>query len=114
MSGALRASVRATYDSRETGWPYHVTTVVGGRTTEFRKPVTDPFVRHTVTVGWPGLLRGLLRGRLRVTVLVGGDPQVMDDVLELDGNSLVPGRTRQAAFRSHVNEAIGRMAGEPG
>lgn len=109
---ALRNSVRATYDSRQTGYPYHVTTRVGDRTIEFQKRVTDPFVTHTVTVGWPDLLRGLLRRHLRVTVIIGGDMDVVNDVLELDDNALVPGSTRQAAFRSHLNEAIGRMAAE--
>jgi hypothetical protein len=104
----VRNSIRATYDSRETGDRYHVTTRVGLRTIEFEKRVTDPFVSHTVTVGWPDLLRGLLRRHLKVTVIVGGDPDVVNDVLELDGNALVPNSTRRAAFHSHLNEAIGR------
>lgn len=111
MTAELRNSVRATYDSRETGYPYHVTTRINGHTIEFQKPVDCPFLRHTVTVGWRDLLRSLLRRRAMVEVLVWGDPDVMDDVMELDDNALVPGRTRQAAFRSHVNEAIGRIAG---
>lgn len=111
MNAPLRNSVRATYDSRETGYPYHVTTLIGNRTIEFRKRVPDPFVSHRVMVGWPDLLRALWRRRLVVTVMVDGDRQVVDDVMELDDNNLVPGRTRQAAFRSHVNEAIGRIAG---
>ena len=105
----MRNSIRATYDSRETGPRYHVTTQVGDRTVGFRVRVPDPFVRHVVTVGWPDLLRGLLRRRLRVTVIVGGDPDVMNDVLELDSNQLVPDSTRQAAFRAHIGEAIGRL-----
>lgn len=103
-----RNSIRPTYDSRETGPRYHVTTRIGDRTIEFQKRVDDPFVSHRVTIGWPDLLRGLLRRRLAVTVLVGGDRDVVNDVLELDDNQLVPGSTRQAAFRSHLNEAIGR------
>ena len=106
----LRNSVRATYDSRETGPRYHVTTRLGDRTIAFQERVADPFVSHTVTVGWPDLLRGLLRRHLQVTVIVGGDPDVVNDVLELDDNALVPNSTRQAAFRSHLNEAIGRIA----
>ena len=106
----MRNSIRATYDSRETGPRYHVTTRVGDRTIEFQKPVDDPFVRQTVHLGLPDLLRGLLRRHLAVTVLVGGDADVVNDVLELDGDQLVPGSTRQAAFRSHLNEAIGRTA----
>lgn len=111
MTGLVN-SVRATYDSRETGDRYHVTTEIGHRTIAFRDPVPDPFVRHTVTIGWRDLLRGLLRRELKVTVIVGGDIEVINDVLELDDNALVKGRTREAAFRSHLNEAIGRTAAE--
>ena len=106
----LRNSIRPTYDSRETGPRYHVTTRLNGETVTFQHPAEDPFIRQTVTIGWPGLLRSLLRRRAVVEVIVGGDPDVVNDVLELDGNQLVPGSTRQAAFRSHVNETIGRMA----
>ena len=102
----MRNSIRPTYDSRETGPRYHVTTRVGERTVEFQKRVDDPFVSHRVTIGWPDLLRGLLRRRLTVDVLVGGDLDAVNDVMELDDNCLVPGSTRQAAFRSHLNEAI--------
>jgi hypothetical protein len=108
----LHPSVRATYDSRETGPRYHVTSWLGDRPVAFQHPVDDPFVNHTVTIGWPDLLRGLLHRHLTVTVVVGGDPEVMDDVMELDGNNLVPGRTRQAAHRSHINEVLGRFGGD--
>jgi len=105
----MRDSIKATYDSRETGPRYHVTTRINGHVLEWQKRVDDPFVRQRVTVGWPDLLRSLFRRRLVVEILVDGDPDVVNDVLELDGNQLVPGSTRQAAFRSHVNEAIGRL-----
>ena len=104
----MRNSIRPTYDSRETGPRYHVTTRVGIRTIEFQKRVDDPFVSHRVTIGWPDLLRGLLRRHLTVDVLVGGDLDAVNDVMELDDNCLVPGSTRQAAFRSHLNEALSR------
>lgn len=107
----VRTSIRPTYDSRQTGPRFHVTTRVNGRTVEFQKRAADPFVRQSVHVGWLGCLHGLLRGRLLVEVIVGGDRDVVNDMLELDANQLVPGSTREAAFRSHVNEAIGRMAG---
>ena len=107
----MRNSIRSTYDSRETGPRYHVTTRIAARTIEFEKRIEDPFIRHTVHIGWRDLLRGLLRRQLDVEVIVGGDLDVINDVLELDGNQLVPGSTRQAAFRSHVSEAIGRLAG---
>jgi hypothetical protein len=107
---ALRNSIRATYDSRETGPRYHVTYRVGGKVIEWEKRLDDPFGRFTVHLGWRDLLRGLVRRSLAVEVLIGGDPEVVNDVLELDDNALVPGSTRKAAFHSHLNEAIGRTA----
>jgi hypothetical protein len=108
---ALRNSIRATYDSRETGPRYHVTYKVDGKVIEWEKPLDDPFGRFTVHLGWRDLLRGLFRRSLAVEVLVGGDPEAVNDVLELDDNALVPNSTRRAAFHSHLNEAVGRMAG---
>jgi hypothetical protein len=64
-----------------------------------------------VTLSPLTLLRGLLRRRLVVEVIVGGDVQVVDDVLELDENTLIAGRTRKAAFRSHLHESMGRLVG---
>lgn len=74
-----------TYDSRETGPRYHVTSRIGDRTIAFQQPLDDPFVRHTVHLGQCDLLRGLT-----VTVLVDGDAAIVNDVLELDANILVP------------------------
>jgi hypothetical protein len=55
----------------------------------FQSPVPDPFVRTTVHVGVWDALRALLRGRpVEVTVIVGGDAEVVNDVLELDSNTL--------------------------
>ena len=62
---------------------YHVTSRVGDKTIVFEERLDDPFVRHTVVLGWPDLLRGLLRRQLRVTVLVGADRDVMNAVLDL-------------------------------
>jgi hypothetical protein len=107
----LRPSVRATYDSRESGRRYWVTTEIGDRTVTFREPVDDPFVRTRVRVGWVDLVRGLVRGHLTVTVAVGGDRHIVDDVLELDENTLVKGRTREAAFRQSIHEKLGCVGG---
>jgi hypothetical protein len=107
----VRNSIRATYDGRETGAPYWVTSEIGDRTICFRQPAADPFVRHTVTVGLWDALRELLRHRrIRVTVCVGGEHDRINDVLELDDNTLVPGSsTRRAAWNSHINERLGSM-----
>lgn len=106
LTPRLRRSIKPTYDSRETGPRYHVTTRVDSKTIGFQQPITDPFVRQTVTVGWPDLLRALLRRRMTVEVIVGGDRDVMNDVLELDGNTLVPSSTRRQEFNAQLNAAI--------
>jgi len=112
MGSELRPSVRATFDSRETGPRYHVTTRINDETIAFQQPIDDPFVRQTVTVGWRDLLRGLVRGQLEVAILVGANPELMNDVLELDENTLIRGRTRNAAFRAHLSEAMTHVGEE--
>jgi hypothetical protein len=106
----MRNSVRATYDSRETGPRYHLTTQVNGRFIDVDKPLQDPFVTTRVTVGWRDLLRSLLHLEFTVVVSAGGDIEVVNDVLELDDDTLIAGRTRHAAFHSHLAEAMGRTA----
>jgi hypothetical protein len=103
----LRQSIQpTTYDSRETGPRYHVTTRIDDRTTVFRTPLDDPFVRHIVHLGWRDLLRGLLGRRLTVTVMVGADVDVMDDVMELDANTLLLNCTRRDEFNQQINNAL--------
>lgn len=63
---------------------FHVTTRVGDRTIVFQEPVLDPFVRTTVHVGLWDALRSLLRARpIEVTVIVGGDREIVNNVMEL-------------------------------
>lgn len=106
MPENLRQSIPPTYDSRLSGPRYHVTTRIDDHTVEFRKPLDDPFVRHTVHLGWRHLLRGILRRRLAITVLVDGDPEIVNDVLELDGNTLVPNSSRRQEFNAWVGRAM--------
>jgi hypothetical protein len=104
-----RDSIRATYDSRQTGPRYRYSTTVGNRVIDYQKPVDDPFIYTAISIGWRDLLAGLMRGRCQVTVNVGGaDPEIIEDVLELDENYLGPNCTRRDAFHSHLNEALGR------
>lgn len=104
----IRNSVKATYDSRATGPRYWVTTTVDGRAVNFRQSIPDPFVRATVEVrSWRDLLLGLLRRRLVVEVTVGADVELMNDVLELDEDTLIAGRTRQAAFQQSMHGRLG-------
>lgn len=109
------ASVRATYDSRETGPRYWVTTTIDGKPVEFRQPLSDPFVRKTVNLEWR-LVSWLPWPRHRVTVevTVGADPELMNDVLELDDNTLIPGRTRKEAFRQSMHGKLAAFAQEVG
>jgi hypothetical protein len=108
----VEASIRATYDSALDGLPYHVTTQVGDHTVTFQEPVADPFVRTTVVVSWRDVLRELVhRRRVRVTVVVGGNLDRVHDVLELDDQTLVAGRSRNAAFHSRI---VALLAEQPG
>ena len=107
----LRQSIRSTYDARETGPRFHVTYRVGGRTIEHQQPIEDPFVRGTVVVGWRDLVRGLLRRHLEVEVLVGGDRDIVEDVMELNDDYLgVANSTRRQTWDSHVNERLSALA----
>lgn len=103
-----RQSIQPTYDSRETGPRYHVTSRIDDRPVVTMEPIQDPFVRHTVYVGWRDLLRGLIRRRLSVTVIVGGDRRIVDDVLELDADTLVLNSSRAREFHSSLGKALVR------
>lgn len=106
---AKRVSIQPTYDSRQTGPRYHVTSKVNGRVATWRQPVPDPFVRTQVFVmGWRDLLGALLRHRMVVEVLVGGDPEVVEDVMELDANYLGTNCTRRDEF-----DPIGQVIAGP-
>jgi hypothetical protein len=62
--------------------PFTITTIVGTKEIEWQKPIPDPLVRHTITIGWLGLLRGLLHGKLCVQVLIDAPRTVVDDVID--------------------------------
>lgn len=106
MSAPKRRSIEPTYDSRETGPRFHVTTRIGDQTIAFQQPIDDPFIRQTVTVSLLDLLRGVLRRRLTVEVIVGGHPDAINDVMELDSNTLIPGSTRRDEFNDYLSDAV--------
>lgn len=107
-----RQSIDATYDSRDTGHRFHVTTEIDDRTIAFREPVPDPFVRTTVHVGpWDALRSLIRRGHVEVTVVVGGDVDVMNDVLELDYNTILRGSTRRDDWNAHVRDSLTMLGG---
>lgn len=107
-----RKSITPTYDSRETGPRYHVTTWINRRVIVWEHRVDDPFVRQTVHVSWRDLLRSLLRRELVVEVSVGADRDVMEDVLELDANALGYNCTRRDEFSGSLNAALSAFAGD--
>jgi hypothetical protein len=102
-----RQSIQPTYDSRETGPRYHVTYSVNGRIITWEERVPDPFVCAKVTVGFWDLLRSLWRGALVVKVHVDADADVVNDVMELDANTLTPNSTRRDEFNAGISDAIG-------
>lgn len=107
-----RQSIEPTYDSRETGPRYHVTSTINGRPVAFMQPIQDPFVNHTIHIGFWDLMRGLLRRKLSVCVVVGGDRDIVDDVLDLDADTLVGGSSRRAEFDRGIHKALKRMVKE--
>jgi len=108
-----RQSIQPTYDSRETGPRYYLSTFVHGRSLDWRKPIDDPFVSTEITIGWPDLLRALLRRRLLVRFQVDADRELVEDVLELDGNYLgLPNCTRRSEFNGQIHAALSDMDGE--
>jgi hypothetical protein len=112
MPRPKRQSIQPTYDHRETGDRYWVTTEINGKPMEWRKPLTDPFVRHTIHLHWRDLLRGLLRRSLSVTVAVGGDHDIQEDVMELDGNYLEWGSTRRDEWNAGMHKRLARFGKE--
>ena len=86
---SARNSIRPTYDSRETGPRYHITTCVGSQFIDLEKRMPDPFVHQTVIIGWRDLLRGLRHRSLTVTVTVSADPNSITTIS-------APARTRAA------------------
>lgn len=87
---------------------YHVTTRLDDRTIAFEEPLDDPFVNHRVVLGWRDLLRGLLRGELMVTVLIGGDRETVNAVMNL--NAERPASAPQDGL-SRVQEAVRQARG---
>ncbi len=104
-----RQSIQPTYDHRKTGDRFTVETRVNDRRVSLT-PTRDPFVCHRVTIGWRGLLTGLLRRSLVVEVLVGGDREIVDDVMELDADCLTDNSTRRGEWNEQIQGALSRAA----
>jgi hypothetical protein len=106
------SSVRSRFDSRTSGPRYWVTTSIDDETIAFQAPLDDPFVRCTVRVSWLARLRSLVRRDMSVTVVVGAGIEAMNDVLELDEDTLIAGRTRKAAFQQSMHSKLETFARE--
>lgn len=63
---------------------YSVTTRLEPRTIEFRKPLDDPFVRHSVHISLWDLIKAVFRGRLTVTMIIDADNETIFRVMNLD------------------------------
>lgn len=102
----IRQSIQPTYDHRETGDRFEVETRINGTRLSVT-PTRDPFVHHRVVIGWRDLLRGFLRRRLEIVVIVGGDPEIVDDVMELDADCLTFNSTRRVEWNAHIQCRLG-------
>lgn len=102
----MRRSIQSTYDSRQTGPAYHVTYRMNDKTITFQEPIDDPFIRGRVTIGFLDLLRGLLRRHIIIEVIVSGDKDRVDDVLELDENALISRSSRRLAFNVQLQNRM--------
>jgi hypothetical protein len=89
---------------------YHLSVFVGGRELDFHKPIPDPFHRTDVTIGWRDLLRGLLRRRLVIRVMVGADRHTEEAVLALNPDHLgYADSPSRKAWDARVNEWMGDL-----
>jgi hypothetical protein len=102
--GAIeRQSIQPTYNAEKTGPRFTVESRLNGKRIALEK-ISDPFVFHRVVIGWRDLLGFILRGR-SIEVVVSGDPEVVEDVCELNSDYL--GR-QDSSRRQEWNEQIER------
>jgi len=109
MPEPRRSSIAPTFDSGGEPGAYWVESRVAGRRIDVVL-VSDPFVFQRVTLGWRDLLRGLLRRRLEVEVIVGGDRERIEDVTELDADYLgAQHSSRRAEWDAKIDGALRRV-----
>lgn len=104
---ALRLSINPTYDHRDTGDRFTVSSSIGGVTICDEKPIRDPFVSHTIRIHWRDALKCLFWNReIKVCVRVSGDSEICEDVMELDGDYIGHGSTRRAEWNSSIEKSL--------
>lgn len=101
-----RQSIEPTYDHRKTGDRFTVETRENDSHVDLKR-MPDPFLNHTVHVrGWRNAFRVLLC-RYKLTVLVGGDQDIVEDVCELNNDYKgVPGSTRRREWEKQFDRGL--------
>lgn len=117
----MRQSIEPTYDRQKTGDRFTVETRIGNRLLHHdnrlvtHERVSDPFINTSVHVGWRDCLYGLLRRELVVNVVVSGDRDIVEDVMELDSDYLgITACTRRKAWDDHLDQALRDFAAVQG
>lgn len=106
----LRLSIAPSYNSNKTGPRFTISSYLGGEAICLRQPIADPFVTHRVIIHWWDAIKCLLRhGRIEVEMNVGGDHDIVEDVLELDENYNGHGNTRRAEYEKAVENALAKI-----
>ena len=104
-----RVSISPTYDARQTGERFTVEVRERGRCLS-REPTLDPFINTTIEPrGWRVALAILLR-RYSVSVHVSGDPEIIEDVCELNADYLGRRSTRRAEWDEQLQSGLERFA----
>jgi hypothetical protein len=103
----MRNSIQPTYNHAETGDRFTVEYRINDQLLS-ATPITDPFVRGTVTIGWRDLLRCLLRLRAtKVEFVVRGDHEIEEDVMELNSDYLgTHNSSRNIEFKSRLESSL--------
>lgn len=109
-----RTSIQPTYDHSKTGDRFTVEVRENSRRLSV-KPMPDPF--HNTVVrprGWRAALGVLLR-RYEVTVIVSGDHEIVEDIMELDDDYKGEhGSTRRMEWDGQFQQILGDFAARAG
>lgn len=110
----IRQSIEPTYDRTKTGDRFTLEIRENGKRLSAER-MPDPF--HNTTIhprGWRAALAVLLH-RYKITVIVDGDRDIVEDVLELDDDYKgLPNSTRWQEWDQRVDRALGDFAAKLG